>query len=33
MKEKYESQDEIIKTKLNQIKLAIVAQGTVSILK
>lgn len=33
MKEKDESQDEIIKIKLNQIKLAIIAQGTVSILK
>lgn len=33
MKEEYESQDEIIKTKLNQIKSAITAQGTVSLLK
>lgn len=33
MKEEYESQTEQIKTKLNQIKFAIIAQGTVSILK
>ena len=32
MKE-YESQDENIKTKLNKIKFAIIAQGTVSLFK